>query len=133
MSKTTRSDIAAAVSILSRKVSSPSDRDWNAIKRVARYLKGTEDLRLKKSSCENPGLVACMDASWGEESMEYKLTSGYLFYFGNNLVDWTSRKQTVVAQPSAEAGWRSAANACNELEWILHLFKDFDINELHQL
>ncbi|KAM6475912.1 uncharacterized protein PHA67_007869 [Liasis olivaceus] len=129
LSKTTRPDIAAAVNILSRKVSSPNHHDWNAIKRVARYLKGTEDLTLKISSCENPRLVAYMDASWGEESMEYKSTSGYLFYFGNNLVDWTSRKQTVMAQSSAEAECISAANACNDLEWILHLLKDFGINE----
>ena len=37
----TRPDIAAAVGVLSRKVSAPQDIHWSAVKRVLRYLKGT--------------------------------------------------------------------------------------------
>lgn len=36
-----RPDIALAISILSRKVSNPTQNDWNEVKRVMRYLKGT--------------------------------------------------------------------------------------------
>lgn len=38
LSGNTRPDIAAAVSILSRKVSCPTQNDWNEVKRVLRYL-----------------------------------------------------------------------------------------------
>jgi hypothetical protein len=36
-------DIAVAVGILSRKVASPTELHWAAVKRLLRYLKGTQD------------------------------------------------------------------------------------------
>lgn len=44
----TRPDISAAICILAQKVSSPSTEDWNELKRVVKYLKGTADLKLFK-------------------------------------------------------------------------------------
>ncbi|KXJ71136.1 hypothetical protein RP20_CCG021379 [Aedes albopictus] len=43
----TRPDIAAAISILSRKTSTPTQHDWTELKRVVRYLISTEDYELK--------------------------------------------------------------------------------------
>ena len=43
----TRPDIATAVSILSRRISTPTTKDWIAVKRVMRYLKGTVHFKLK--------------------------------------------------------------------------------------
>lgn len=37
----TQVDIATAAGTLSREVSLPTQNDWNVIKRVAKYLKGT--------------------------------------------------------------------------------------------
>lgn len=43
----TRPDIAASVSILSRKVASPSRADLSEMHRLVRYLRGTRDLKLR--------------------------------------------------------------------------------------
>jgi len=45
----TRVDIAASVSILSRKMNCPTELDWLEAKRI-RYLKGTKDLNLRLGS-----------------------------------------------------------------------------------
>ncbi|XP_052567546.1 uncharacterized protein LOC120428490, partial [Culex pipiens pallens] len=41
-----RPDICIETSLLCRKVSNPSNRDWTEAKRTLKYLKGTKDLRL---------------------------------------------------------------------------------------
>lgn len=41
-----RPDIAASVRLLGRKMSSPTEADWMAAKRVVRYLKGTKNYKL---------------------------------------------------------------------------------------
>jgi hypothetical protein len=42
----TRPDVAAAVGILARRLADPREIDWQAAKRVLRYLKGTASLAL---------------------------------------------------------------------------------------
>lgn len=46
LSTTTRPDVAAAVGILCRKVSSPTQNDWNGVKNVFRYLRTTVKQKL---------------------------------------------------------------------------------------
>lgn len=44
-----RPDIAASISILAQKTNCPTKEDWNELKRVLRYLKGTSDQYLRMS------------------------------------------------------------------------------------
>jgi len=51
----------------------------NEVKRVIRYLKGTEDLKLKVSDVQNklaPEVFS--DANWGEDRTARKSNSGYV-------------------------------------------------------
>lgn len=48
ISVNTRPDITAAVSILSQKVVQPNQEDWNELKRVVKYLKGTLRKKIPK-------------------------------------------------------------------------------------
>ena len=53
----TRPDIAFSVSVLSEKVENPKEKDWVAVKRVFRYLKGSVGMGLLyKFSCEDTNL-----------------------------------------------------------------------------
>ena len=45
LSNYTRPDITVAVSIISRKVSCPTQQDWNEVKRILKYLIGTLNLK----------------------------------------------------------------------------------------
>ena len=56
----TRPDISFAINLLARFSSSPTQRHWNGIKHVFRYLQGTIDLGLfypKNSKCQMVGFV----------------------------------------------------------------------------
>ena len=121
---TTRPDIAAAVSILCRRVSSPRKCDWTAVKQVIRYLKETIHLKLKLKVVDNLQLVGYVDADWAGDKSDRKSNSGYLFKLGEGTISWLSKKQGSVALSSTEAEYIAAALASQELVWLRQLLSD---------
>ena len=75
----TRPDIAFIVNALSRYNSAPTELHMTALKRVLRYLKGTQDLALTYSRETTPALVAFSDADWAGDTETRKSTSGNVF------------------------------------------------------
>lgn len=86
LSTVSRPDVSAAVRILCKMTNLPNHYDWNTVKRLARYIIGTADLKLKNSACDNPRLVEYINSNWGEDKTEYRSTSGSLVY-GNSLIN----------------------------------------------
>ena len=62
------------------------------VKRIMRYLKGTDDFGLYYKKNENFELNACIDADWGGNIDDRKSTSGGELFVGKRLVTWTSKK-----------------------------------------
>lgn len=124
----TRPDIAASVTILAQKVAQPSKRDWNAVKRLMRYLKGTFSTKLKLGFESNETkLVGYADAHWAEERQTRRSNSGYVFLLGGPI-SWSCRKQTCVALSSTESEFIALSEAAREAVWIRRLLKSFGIN-----
>lgn len=128
----TRPDIAASVSILSKKVEQPRDNDLNEVKRVVRYLKGTRDLKLKlNGACEGGELHAYSDSDWAEDKSDRKSNSGYFTTMNGGTISWCSRKQNVTALSSCEAEYVALTETCKEVVWLVEIARSFDaeINE----
>lgn len=53
-----------------------------------------------------------------------KSTSGYIFYLNKAPFSWSTKKQDVVAQSTAEAEYIAAALARNQCTWIRQLLSD---------
>ena len=53
-----------------------------------------------------------------------KSTSGYAFLFGSSICSWLSKKQSVVAQSTAEAEYVSASKATSQAIWLRRIFED---------
>lgn len=120
-----RPDIAAAISILSRKVSCPTQRDWDELKRTVRYLKGTADMKLRLSSSgDSSGLVGFADADWAECRTDRKSNSGYVFQYCGGTISWACRKQTCVSLSTAEAEFVALSEASQEAVWLQRLLED---------
>ncbi|GBM89165.1 Retrovirus-related Pol polyprotein from transposon TNT 1-94 [Araneus ventricosus] len=98
-----RPDIAVAVNILSRRNEKPRERDWNAVKRIIRYLKTTAELKLIINMDKEPILTAFCDADWANDKSDRKSTSGSVFKLGNCTIQWMSKRQNCVALSSTEA------------------------------
>lgn len=125
----TRPDISAAVSILSQKVTCPTQTDLNEAKRIVKYLKGTRDLRLKMSSedCKEK-LFAHSDANWAEDRRDRKSNSGYLCKINGGTVSWSCRKQDLVTMSTTEAEYVALSETCKEMSWLKRISKEMKIN-----
>lgn len=126
----TRPDIAASISILAQKVSKPTEYDWNELKRMVRYLKGTSFYQLKMGSKDQEkenSLIGYADANWAEGRCDRKSNGGYLFKLNGATISWRSKKQDCVALSSTEAELISITDAAKEAIWLRRL-----LQELHQ-
>ena len=89
-----RPDIALAVGIVARFSANPRENHLMAVKRIMRYLKGTEEYGLYYKKNDNFELKAYTDADWAGNIDDRKSTSGGAFFLGKRLVTWTSKKQS---------------------------------------
>lgn len=124
---TTRPDIAYAVNKLTRHMTKPLRRHMVACDRVFRYLSGTLQLGLlfgrgnatdTKGQLSNPKLNAYADADWGNDRSDGISITGWISRYNEDLIDWSSKKQSVVAQSTCEAELYAGAAAMNELLYL---------------
>jgi hypothetical protein len=85
------------------------------IKRILRYVKGTLSTDLHISSRPVDSLTAYSDADWAGCPDSRRSTSGYCIFLGDNLVSWSSKRQTTVSCSSAEAEYHAIAHVVAEL------------------
>lgn len=130
VSTVTRIDIAAAINILSRRNESPRVKDWNSAKRIIRYLNTTRDFILIISS-KVPILEAYADTDWSGDTQTRKSTTGNLFLLGK--VQYNGSPKGKAALSSAEAEYVSAANAAQEILWLIKLLEDLNLPQKNQL
>ncbi|KAL4032484.1 hypothetical protein IC575_005562 [Cucumis melo] len=116
----TRPDIAYVIGLLCRFTSRPSLEDWNAIERVMRYLKKTQNLGLHYNKFPTV-LEGYNDADWNSLSDDSKATSCYIFNIAGGAVAWKSKKQTILAQSTIELEMIALAAASEEASWLRSL------------
>lgn len=121
-----RPDIAASVSILSQKISKPNQTDMNEVMRVIRYLKGTQNLKLRLShALGEQQLHSFSDANWAEDRESRKSNSGYFCSVNGGAIAWSCRKQDVIALSSTEAEYVALSETCKETVWLKRLMNFF--------
>lgn len=119
----TRPDIMASVTILSQCVSCPTTTDWTEVKRIFRYLKHTEDYKLRLGG-NSEELHGFCDADWAGDRSDRKSKSGYLFKYKGAALSWSSRKQSCITLSSTEAEYVALSEACQESKWLRQLMED---------
>ncbi|KAD4586433.1 hypothetical protein E3N88_24034 [Mikania micrantha] len=116
----TRPDITYAVQQICMYMHAPRTSHFNALKRILRYVKGTAHYGLHMSP--SPGsLLAYTDADWAGCPDTRRSTSGYCVYYGDNLISWSSKRQSTLSRSSAEAEYRGVANVVSDICWIRNL------------
>jgi hypothetical protein len=102
----------------------PRDVHLSAVKRILRYLHGTLGHGLLLHPSMTTALLVYIDADWAGCPDTRKSTSGYAMFLGDNLVSWSSKRQTTVSRSSAEAEYRVVANGVAEACWLRQLLEE---------
>lgn len=103
-----RPDVSAVVGCLARRIEAPNQADWNAVKRIIRFLNSTKHYKLYLSSDSNGVFCYFVDADWAGDTRNRKSTFVHIFQLGPN---------TYVA----------VADATKELQWLRYLLIDMKI------
>eukprot|EP00253_Pinus_taeda_P015766 PITA_15766 len=83
---TTRPEISFVVGILSMFMQKPCEGHWSAVKRVLRYLKGTQDLGIKYTQVDGFSLIGYSDSDFDGDKETEVSTSGYAMSLGLGAV-----------------------------------------------
>ena len=93
----TRPDIMHVVGIVGRFQANPKETHLQAVKRIFKYLQGTQNYGLWYPRDTDLTLHAYTDADWAGSMDDRKSTSGGAFFMGSRLVSWFSKKQSSIA------------------------------------
>ncbi|XP_019183636.1 PREDICTED: uncharacterized protein LOC109178458 [Ipomoea nil] len=124
----TRPDLSYAVNRLYQFMQTPTDEHWGLLKRVLRYVKGTQEFGLKLSASPSADIHAYSDSDWAGCPIDRKSTSGYAVFLGSNLVSWVSRKQRTVARSSTEAEYKGLADVATEVTWVVSQLQELGLH-----
>ncbi|XP_057432399.1 secreted RxLR effector protein 161-like [Lotus japonicus] len=110
-----RPDIAFAVGVCARYQAAPKESHLIQVKRIIKYVSGTNDYGIFYVHHTNSSLVGYCDADWAGNADDRKSTSGGCFFLGNNLISWFSKKQNCISLSTAKAEYIAAGSDCTQL------------------
>ncbi|KAL0560845.1 hypothetical protein IC582_001259 [Cucumis melo] len=124
-----RPDIAYAVGICARYQADPRISHLEAVKRILKYVHGTNDFGMMYSYDTTPTLVGYCDADWVGLADDRKSTSGGCFFLGNNLISWLSKKQNCVSLSTTETEYIVAGSGCTQLIWMKNMLHEYGFDQ----
>ena len=89
-----------------------------AVKRIFRYLKGTKEFGLWYPKENDLSLIAYTNADRACCIDDRRSTSGAVFYLGECLVSWLSKKQSSISLSKTEAEYFATAGCCTQVLWM---------------
>lgn len=111
-----RPDLSFSVNYFSQFQNCFDVEHWNHLKHILRYLKQTKDYGLKflKSRDSNVQLSAYVDADFANDITDRKSVSGFVVKMNMNVIDWKTKKQSLVALSSAESEYIALSSCISE-------------------
>ncbi|MCO5552170.1 hypothetical protein L7F22_005680 [Adiantum nelumboides] len=112
--------------VISRYMSNPSKKHWEAIKGLMRYLNGTKDLGVFFGG-EDARVPGYTDSDYVGDMDKRRSTSGYVFLL-IDVVSWRSCLQNCTAMSTTEIEYVAAPKASKEAIWLARLVSDLGIS-----
>ena len=124
----TRPDLAYAVQQVCLFMHDPREPHLALVKRILRYVKGSLSAGLLLGAGAVDQIIAYSDADWAGCPDTRRSTSGFCVFLGDNLVSWSSKRQTTVSRSRAEAEYRAVAHVVAECCWLRQLLQELHIS-----
>jgi hypothetical protein len=132
LEKGSRPDIAYIVHQCARFTSNPKKEHGEALKWLARYLKGTKDKGMILTPNASLGLEVHVDAdfvgNWNQEEADDKDTArsrhGYVISYAGCPIQWKSQLQTEIALSSTESEYTGLSYALRDAIPMMNLLEE---------
>ncbi|XP_019085066.1 PREDICTED: uncharacterized protein LOC109126262 [Camelina sativa] len=112
---------------LNKKMHEPTVSDFNLLKRILRYIKGTTTMGVSFARHTDSKLRVYSDSDYSGCPSTSRSTGGFCTFLGRNMISWSSKKQQTVSKSSTEAEYRAMSEATSEITWIVNLLHDLGI------
>ncbi|PKU79054.1 Retrovirus-related Pol polyprotein from transposon TNT 1-94 [Dendrobium catenatum] len=122
----TRPDIAFAVNQVCQQMQTPTDHDFQQLKRILRYVKGTISYGLPIIAGDT-NLRTFANADWASDTTDRKSISGFCTFMGPNLISWSVKKQITVAKSSTKAEYLTLSAATSDVLWLRRLADELQL------
>lgn len=123
----TRPDVNFALNLLSQHQLRANGELYKYLLRVLKYLKSCERKVIFKVIEEAPPIESFCDASWASDP-DRKSCTGYVIRVFGNLIDYKTRKQSIVALSTAEAEYIALADCIRNTMWIRNLLIEMNVS-----
>nr|GEV44120.1 copia protein [Tanacetum cinerariifolium] len=120
-------DIRFSVCLCARFQENPKTTHLEAIKRIFRYIRGTNHLGLWYPKGIEIETIVYADFDYAGDYVDRKSTGGVCTFMECCLTSWFSKKQTTLAIFTTEAKYVSARKACQQALWMKQALIDYDI------
>ena len=87
----TRPNIPFVATRLSQFNNNPTQEHIKYAKYMLRYLKGTQELKIKYDGASDAGLISYSDSDWGKNRDDCHSTSGHVFLMANGAISCASQ------------------------------------------
>lgn len=101
----------------------PTLSDWNGIKRVFRYLKGTKGLGIIYQS-NNKSLKIYSDADYANDVETRRSQTGMVAVLSGGAIAWLSQLQKSVATSTMHAETKAACEGAKLSRWLVLLLSE---------
>ncbi|XP_070036069.1 secreted RxLR effector protein 161-like [Nicotiana tomentosiformis] len=126
----TRTYIFFVVGVVSRFMEASTSTHLKVTRRILRYLKGTIDFGLFYSSSSNFNLMGFCDSDYVGDIDGRKSTTGFVFFLGDSVISWSSKKQSIVTLSTCEAEYIGATSCTSHAIWMRRLLKELNLSQI---
>lgn len=123
LATSTRPDISFTIGMLASYCSYPTDRHWEMVVRLFRYVKATKAWGIDLSPKSDVGIEGYSDADYAGDTHSRKSVSGMLVKVYGSPVIWLSRKQKSISRSTQEAEYMAASHTTQQLLYVKHVMK----------
>ena len=113
-----RPNIAFSINLLARYSFAPTQRHWNGIKHILRYLCETTSMSLFYSRESKQQLLGYADAEYLLDPYKGKSQTWYVFNYNGTVISWRSIKQIMVVTSSSHLEILAIHEASRECVWL---------------
>lgn len=96
----TRPDLQFSVNYICPKMHMPSVSDFQLLKRILRYVKGTVETGININKAAHSTLVCYSDSDWAGCQSTRRSTGGFCTFLGSNIISWSAKRHETLSKSS---------------------------------